>query len=894
MKNLTLAVAAFVVLIISSSTQAQTIVQTKGLDQNLDYRGLTRFGPWDDRNYKVTRQDVDLLSGEEHLLTDPIPAFFRIELRKQFPNLRRSGLAQYPRAAVPLFYKRYGGLIWDNKLVGKASKENIGQGEVVERIIVNNEIKLNDVLGADEVTVEINPADPSEVIAGANNNNSQEMYYSTDGGVNWTIQGTLPDTCCDPTVDWKSDGSYAYVAALSGALGVSFWRSADGGASWVDRVDLTSGGSDKEFIHVDRSPASAYQDNIYVTYHNSNTMQFARSIDDGETFSITELDTDPLGIGSDITTTSNGDIYYFYAAFGVPSIELIKSTDGGSTFAAASTVAITNAEYDWPIPAIETRNAWIYAATDSDRSGGTYDGNIYVAWTDTTAAESSVAADNHAVINVARSSDGGVTWSVSNPHPMDDTLTVDRFNQWIKVDETGNVHVVYYDTRHSVDRTGVDLYYNSSVDGGATWGTPQRISSATSANLTDGQEWGDYNGLSVFSTRTLPGWTDNRAGPPDNKNVYVADTENVLATPTFLLSGDNLEQQVCKPQSGPAINLTDINLDIVGTLGFTDPVTLSTTDLPTGFNNSFTVNPVTPTGISIAQLTVGPSATAGNHLFNIVASGGTGPDISSLTVDVDVFDATPGVPVLSSPVNGAATDLLITTLEWSTVPQTISYTVELDDDPAFGSIDFTVETSDTTTVTDPLASTTIYYWRVRASNSCGTSAESEVFAFITPVRVCSAPGVAIPDTMGSVSDDLVVATAGEVLDLKVQIDISHTWIGDIGVTLTHLETSTNVILLDRPGFDATKFGCSGDNITVTLDDAALSPAEDQCETDPALTGTHSPISPLSALNGENRSGTWRLTVTDAVGGDSGTLDTWCLEFGSVTLEELMFEDGFEN
>ena len=51
MKNLILTIAGFVVLMISSSTHAQTIDQSKGLDQNVDYRGLTRFGPWDDRNY---------------------------------------------------------------------------------------------------------------------------------------------------------------------------------------------------------------------------------------------------------------------------------------------------------------------------------------------------------------------------------------------------------------------------------------------------------------------------------------------------------------------------------------------------------------------------------------------------------------------------------------------------------------------------------------------------------------------------------------------------------------------------------------------------------------------------------------------------------------------------
>ena len=109
-----------------------------------------------------------------------------------------------------------------------------------------------------------------------------------------------------------------------------------------------------------------------------------------------------------------------------------------------------------------------------------------------------------------------------------------------------------------------------------------------------------------------------------------------------------------------------------------------------------------------------------------------------------------------------------------------------------------------------------------------------------------------------------------------------------------METSTNVTLLDRPGVPASSFGCSNNNISVTLDDTALSAAEDQCETDPALTGTHSPNSPLAALNGEDRSGTWRLTVTDAATVDTGTLDTWCLVLGGVTREELILKDSFED
>ena len=91
---------------------------------------------------------------------------------------------------------------------------------------------------------------------------------------------------------------------------------------------------------------------------------------------------------------------------------------------------------------------------------------MYVAYTDVNGTEDdNVAANNHSVIKVARSRDGGATWAVSTPHSMADVSTVDRFNQWLSVDNNGRVFVMYYDTRHSSGRTGTDIYYAVSTDG---------------------------------------------------------------------------------------------------------------------------------------------------------------------------------------------------------------------------------------------------------------------------------------------------------------------------------------------------------------------------------------------------------------------------------------------
>jgi hypothetical protein len=110
--------------------------------------------------------------------------------------------------------------------------------------------------------------------------------------------------------------------------------------------------------------------------------------------------------------------------------------------------------------------------------------------------EQGTPANNHARIQVAYSRDGGTTWTVRTPHPTADQNTVDRFHQWLEVTDDGSIHLIYYDTTQSASRQATDIYHSVSTDGGDTW-TQQRLTTASSPNIADGFEWGDYNGLSA-------------------------------------------------------------------------------------------------------------------------------------------------------------------------------------------------------------------------------------------------------------------------------------------------------------------------------------------------------------------------------------------------------------
>jgi subtilisin-like proprotein convertase family protein len=153
------------------------------------------------------------------------------------------------------------------------------------------------------------------------------------------------------------------------------------------------------------------------------------------------------------------------------------------------------------------------------------------------------------------------------------------------------------------------------------------------------------------------------------------------------------------------------------------------------------------------------------------------------------------------------------------------------------------------------------------------------------VTYSSDPNLAIPygDPVG-VFDSIVIEESFSVLDLEVQINITHTWLGDLCVKLSK-DGGEPQLLMSRIGTDTggnlchafSPFGCSEDNLNVVLDDDAADSIEDQCETD--LSGTFRPDpGSLAGFLGSDAMGTWTLNVIDNDGGDVGTFVSWSLIF----------------
>lgn len=555
----TVVTLAILILFGVSKSEAQIVDQSLGVDQRVNYESLLDIGPWDDRNYMLTAEDLAVLADNEHELILATPAFYRVMIRKEFPDTPRTGGLQYPRSTLNSFLQRYGGYKIGDRLYEKVSWDGQRYNVMLDdaqapidffntRIFMGEQQLIN---SAAESAIAINPVNPDLVVAGVNKS-GQTQFYSSDGGETWNQSAPLLGSeCCDPTLGWSFDGSKAYVATLDGGNNIWFYRSGDFGASWDDlpgigRVSLTGPGAglnDKEFLHVDIYPNSPGLDNIYLCWHEVNIQQFAVSSDFGESFDQISFGGVPIGIGCDITTDSDGNVYFFWGANGPRDIQMLRSTDQGASFDPPIKVADTQASFDFPIPSMESRRAWIYVAADVDLTRGLYHNRLYATWTDTTAPDNDFDPDlNHAVITFAYSDDRGDSWNFSTPHELDDVNEVDRWNQWMKVDKYGTVHVVFYDTREFLpDRDGVDLYHSQSTDGGVTWSAPNRITTQSSPNAAGSFEFGDYNGIDFSADGGLTIFSDNRNPSVD---VYVAYQPTVLPPDDIFFSDFELGDSI--------------------------------------------------------------------------------------------------------------------------------------------------------------------------------------------------------------------------------------------------------------------------------------------------------------------------------------------------------------
>ncbi len=147
-----------------------------------------------------------------------------------------------------------------------------------------------------------------------------------------------------------------------------------------------------------------------------------------------------------------------------------------------------------------------------------------------------------------------------------------------------------------------------------------------------------------------------------------------------------------------------------------------------------------------------------------------------------------------------------------------------------------------------------------------------------------AVNVPIPDNNATgASHTIMVAPSFTVVDVNVQLTITHTWVGDLCVTLTHGATTTE--LIRRPGLSpdtcgpGSCCGCSADNYSglVLDDEGAGGPIESApCVNNLTSPPAYTPNQSLDAYDGDDSAGAWTLSVYDGAGADIGNIVNWSI------------------
>ena len=236
------------------------------------------------------------------------------------------------------------------------------------------------------------------------------------------------------------------------------------------------------------------------------------------------------------------------------------------------------------------------------------------------------------------------------------------------------------------------------------------------------------------------------AGDGVPNNATPTDQDFALVCTNCALSADFTQQVTPTSLSVCAPTAADYTVNIGSILGYTAPVTLAVSGNPAGTTASFSANPVTPVGTSTLSIGNTGAAAAGSYTLDVTGDAGSGPKTTS--VGLNLFSAVPSAGTLTSPSNGALNVPALPTFSWSAVAQAAGYDIEVATDAAFSNVVASASGVSGTSWTPGTALNTssTYYWRVRAGNTCGSGGWSSASSFTT----VAAPGDCGPGTVANV------------------------------------------------------------------------------------------------------------------------------------------------
>jgi len=373
-----------------------------------------------------------------------------------------------------------------------------------------------------EPSICINKTDTTNFIAGSIYDN---VHVSNNNGKTWqnshlqSRYGVFGDPCL--ASDRFGNIYYLHLAnpdddrnSPEFLSSIVLQKSTDKGKTWTNGVAIgynNKHDQDKHWIGIQPETGElAVTWTEFDKYDSKNPndhsrILFSKSTDFGKTWTkpvkINQFDGDCLDSDNTVEGAvpvfdDKGNIYVTWAYHN--KIYFDKSTDGGQTWLNQDIVVADQPQgWDYDIPGVFRANGMPVLCIDN--SQGPYHGTLYVNWSDQR------NGTNNTDIFIAKSIDGGKTWS--KPKRVNTDLTkTHQYLTWMAIDPTtGYIYIVYYDRSHYTDnQTDVTLSY--SIDGGKTF---RSIMISDKPFTPEKQVFiGDYNNIDAYKGVVTPIWTD--------------------------------------------------------------------------------------------------------------------------------------------------------------------------------------------------------------------------------------------------------------------------------------------------------------------------------------------------------------------------------------------------
>ncbi len=134
-------------------------------------------------------------------------------------------------------------------------------------------------------------------------------------------------------------------------------------------------------------------------------------------------------------------------------------------------------------------------------------------------------------------------------------------------------------------------------------------------------------------------------------------------------------------------------------------------------------------------------------------------------------------------------------------------------------------------------------------------------------------------TQGITTSTIVVTDTRQILDLDVRINLTHTFVSDLRISLVG-PNGVEVMLVDRRGGSGDNFGTVDGNgapvlFSVFDDEGPLAIASAVA---PFIAGNYAPEGSLGFFDGLSGAGNWTLKINDTTALNSGFLNGWSIDF----------------